>query len=65
MAIHFLWTINSALKVGKVEKEMISKLNRWKELESDENTFIAMRVLGRTVEQFKGNVQNIEAEDSV
>ncbi len=65
MAIHFLWTMNSALKVGKVEKEMISKLNRWKELESDENTFIEMRVLEKTVEQFKGNVQNIEAEDSV
>jgi hypothetical protein len=65
MAIHFLWTMNSGLKVGKIEKEMISKLNCWKELESDENTFIEMRVLEKTVEQFKGNVQNIEAEDSV
>jgi hypothetical protein len=65
MAIHFFWIMNSALKVGKVEKEMISKLNRWKELESDENTFIEMRVLERTVEQFEGNVQDIEAEDSV
>jgi hypothetical protein len=57
--------MNSGLKVGKVEKEMISKLNRWKDLELDENTFIEMRVLEKTVEQFKGNVQNIEAEDSV
>jgi hypothetical protein len=48
--------MNSALKVGNIEKEMISKLNRWKDLESDENTFIEMRVLVRTVKQFKGNV---------
>jgi hypothetical protein len=44
---------------------MVSKLNRWKELESDENTFIEMRVLERTVDQFEGNVENIEAEYSV
>ncbi len=65
MAIYFFWTMNSGLKVGKVEKEMVSKLNRWKELESDENTFIEMRVLERTVDQFEGNVENIEAEYSV
>jgi hypothetical protein len=53
MAIYFFWTMNSGLKVGKVEKEMVSKLNRWKE------------VLERTVDQFEGNVENIEAEYSV
>jgi len=57
--------MNSALKVCKVEKEMISKLNCWKELELDENTFIEMKVLERTVEQFEGNVQNVKVEDSV
>ena len=65
MIIHFLWTMSSALKVCKAEREFISKLNRWKEMESDENTFIEMKVLERTIEQFEGNVQNIEAEDSV
>jgi hypothetical protein len=53
---HILWTMTSSLRVPNIERELTLNLDKWQTLETEDFCFIEMKVLEKTVNDYRNTV---------